>query len=325
MRFASPWLLLALLAVPATVAFALAVDRRRSRYGVVFTNLDVLGDVVARRRSWRRWVPLTALVLALGCAATAVARPTAMLTSTTRGGTIVFLVDVSGSMRATDVEPTRLDAAVNAIRALVERLPRRFKVGLVAFSTEPEVLVRPTLDRGYLDESLAYLTPETGTALGDGLAAAVKLTVSSLGADGVRHTPHRYLPAAIVLESDGQQNSGRLQPVEAARLARAAGVRVEGVALGTAGGSLTYRFDGYTTRSPVPPDPATVRLISRVTGGRAYAAASAGRLVDVYRTLGSSIGRTRSRHEIGSWLAGAAAALLLASLIGGRLAEGRLP
>src|SRR6059058_4881045 len=122
MNFSSPLLLLALLVVPAVLVFALAVERRQSRYPVAFTNLELLAELAGRRRSWRRWVPLAALLLCLACAATAVARPTAKLTRAEKHGTLVFLVDVSGSMNADDVEPTRLDAAVGAMRELVDRL-----------------------------------------------------------------------------------------------------------------------------------------------------------------------------------------------------------
>src|SRR5262245_21330625 len=113
-------MLLAFSVVPALVALALAVDRRRSRYPVAFTNLEVLAELIEERRSWRRWTPLALLVLALACAAAALARPTAPLTVSEENTTIVFLVDVSGSMASSDVEPTRLDAAVDAMRDFLD-------------------------------------------------------------------------------------------------------------------------------------------------------------------------------------------------------------
>jgi Ca-activated chloride channel family protein len=323
--FPSAWLLLALLVVPVLLVFALVVDRRRSRYPVAFTNLELLAGLAEpRRRLWRR-LPLMLLLLALACASTALARPTATLTSSERRATIVFLVDVSGSMRATDVEPTRLDAAVNAIREALARVPSAFEVGLVTFSSRPDVLVAPTRDRRVLNEALDYLVPSGGTALGDALAAAVKLTVASLAKEGVHRAHGRYLPAAIVLESDGAQTEGGLRPARAAQIAKAAGVRVDAVALGSPGGQISFPFLTHTHAVPVPPDPATVRMISKLTGGEAYTAETATRAVDVYKTLGSSIGRTRTRREIGSWFSAAAAALLLSALGAGRLVEGRLP
>jgi Ca-activated chloride channel homolog len=137
MSFTSPWWLLGLLLVPALLIFALAVDKRRARYPVAFTNLDLLAGLVQERRMWRRWVPLALLLLALACASTALARPKARLSVPENNGTVVLVVDVSGSMRANDVEPTRLDAAVNAMRTFLDKLPPQFKIGLVAFSSEP--------------------------------------------------------------------------------------------------------------------------------------------------------------------------------------------
>jgi Ca-activated chloride channel family protein len=322
--FSSPLLLLALLVVPAIFVYALAVDRRRSRYAVAFTNLELLAAVVDRRRSWRRWIPLALLLLALTTAATALARPSATLSVPANNGTVIFLVDVSGSMRAGDVEPTRLDAAVNAMRIFLDRLPSSSKVGLVAFSEQPQVLAPPTADHQLVRDQLGYLVPETATALGDGLAAAVKLAVSSLAHAGVHRERGQYLPAAIVLESDGAQNRGSLQPQQAARIARAAGVRVYGVALGTPTGSISSGFGVNVSPIAVPPDPAAVRAISKITGGRAFTARNATRLTSIYKSLGSSISHKPERREITSWFAAAAAVFLLGAVGAGRLGEGRL-
>ena len=147
------------------------MDRRRARFPVAYTNLDVLAGVVEEKRSWRRWVPLVLLLLALTFAAGALARPRTHLTVPEDNATVMLVVDVSGSMRADDVEPTRLDAAISAMRTFLDRLPKRFKVGLVAFSSEAEVLSPPTRDRQAIRDALGYLQPEAGTAIGDGLDA----------------------------------------------------------------------------------------------------------------------------------------------------------
>jgi Ca-activated chloride channel family protein len=325
MSFTSPYMLLALLLVPAVLLFAIAVDRRRSRYPVVFTNLELLAGVVQERRAWRRWVPLALLLVALACASTALARPKARLSVPDNNGTVILVVDVSGSMRANDVEPTRLDAAVNAMRTFLDKLPPQFKVGLVAFSSEPEVLSAPTRDRQLVREALGYLMPEAGTAIGDGLQVAVRLVQSSLARAGVQRKPGQQLPAAIVLMSDGAQNRGFLQPLQAARNAKAAGVKVYTVALGTPGGVVSFGFGLYINSIPVPPDPATMRLIANATGGTTYSARSAERLSNVYKSLGSSIGRKTQLREVTSWFAAAAALFLIGAIGTGRLVEGRLP
>jgi Ca-activated chloride channel homolog len=325
--FVSPLFLLTLLVVPLVLVFAIVVDRRRARFPVAYTNLDLLASAVqtGRRRVWRRWVPLAFLLLALVPAAGALARPRVHLSVPDQNATIVLLVDVSGSMRANDVEPTRLDAAVAAMRTFLDRLPKEFKVGLVAFSSEPEPLIAPTSDRGAVREAIGYLEPEAGTALGDGLQVALRMVQESLRKGGYVRKAGQDVPGAIVLLSDGTQNRGLVQPVQAARKARAAGIRVYPISLGTPSGRVTFGFGAFTNSVPVPPDPVTMREIAQTTGGQSYTAETATSVVQIYRTLGSSIGRTSKLVQVTSWFALAAAVLLLASLASGRLLEGRLP
>lgn len=325
MSFVSPVFLFALLVVPATLVFFVIVNRRRVRYAISFTNLEVLAAVTEHRRSWRRWVPLILLLLALATAATAVARPRARLTVSEQSATVILLVDVSGSMRATDVKPSRLEAAVDAMRTFLDKLPKKFKVGLVTFSSTADVLQAPTTDREAVVSGLGYLAPEAATALGDGVGMATRLAVRSLAQVGVRHEPGHFLPAAIVLESDGAQNRGILTPLRAAQIAKKEGVRIYGVALGTPHGKVQFGFGLYMSSIPVPPDPAAVRLISRITGGQSFTAQTADRLVNVYRDLGSSIGRRVELREITSWFAAAAAVLLLAAVGLSRLWSAPLP
>jgi len=205
--------------------------------------------------------------------------------------TVVLLVDVSGSMASGDIKPTRIVAVKAALRDLIVRLPKQSKVGLIAFSSTVQVNATPTRDRKAILTALSQLSPESGTALGAGLAAAVKLAVHSLDRDGVHRQSGQPLPAAIVLASDGAQNRGPLSPSAAAELAKAAGVRVDGVALGTPEGTVAYGDSTYRESIPVPPDPKTVQLIARLTGGRSFVAETSGRLDGIYRELGSSIGR----------------------------------
>ena len=325
MNFQSPLFLLVLLAVPLLLAFALWIDRRRAKFPVAYSNLDVLASVVEERPSRRRWIPLALFLLALVFATAAVARPRTHLSVPEDNATVMLVVDVSGSMRADDVEPTRLDAAISAMRSFLDRLPKRFKVGLVAFSSEAEVLSEPTRDRQSVRDALGYLQPEAGTAIGDGLDAAVKQAKRSLALDGVQRKPNEPVPAAIVLLSDGAQNRGRLQPLEAADHARQAKIKVYTVALGTPDGVVSFGFGLFVNSIPVPPDPPTMRAIARATGGKSYTAQSSSKLSSVYKTLGSSIGRRTDLREITSWFAAAAALFLIAALAAGRVWEGRLP
>ena len=263
MNFGSPLLLLTLLAIPVLIALALLANRRRAKYPLAFTNLDLLAEIAPKRhRVWRRALPLVFLVLALALAAAALAKPSVRLSQPDQNATIMLLVDVSGSMRANDVEPTRLDAAVAAMRTFLDRLPSRFKVGLVAFSSEPEPLVAPTSNRDVLRQSIALLEPEAGTAVGDGIGVAVQMLRSSLRQAGYVRKPGQPVPAAIVLLSDGAQNRGILQPVEAARMSKAAGIRIYPVSLGTPQGKVTFGFGAFMNSVPVPPDPYTMSQIA---------------------------------------------------------------
>ena len=334
MSFASPWFLLALLLVPATLAFALWLDRRRARYAVAFTNLELLASVAGPRRSWRRWVPLALFLLALAAASTALARPKATVSVPANRATVVLLVDVSGSMRAADVKPTRLGAAQKAMASFADSVPHGVKVGLVSFSTGPNLLVIPTIDRTLLHEGIDLLSPEAGTAIGDGLALAVQTVKSSVG-DAPRGKDGK-IPGAIVLLSDGAQTRGDLTPLQGADLARTAGIRVFTVALGTDNGTLdpgAFGFgfpggaggQGFTRRFPVRPDPVTLAAIARETEGKTYRAQSASKVKEIYKQLGASIAHKASKREVSSWFAGGAALLLLLSLGSARLTGERLP
>jgi Ca-activated chloride channel family protein len=321
MSLGAPTALLVLLAVPAVLVPAVLVARRRRPRATAFTNLAVL-EAVARsaRRPRGRLVPAALLVLALAAAATAAARPQARLPVRVDNATIVLLVDVSGSMSARDVEPTRLDAAVAAMRGFVQRLPPGFKVGLVQFSDQPEVLASPTADHTRISENLGLLVPDSGTALGAGLATAVQLTRAALRRDGIAAVPGKRLPAAIILLSDGKQNQGRIQPLQAATLARSAGIPVDTVALGTRHGILG--FGPFAPR--VAPAPELMRRIAKETGGATATAKDTRELTTFYRRVGSSVGHATRTRDVGAWFATAAAVLLASAAALSRLFSGAL-
>jgi Ca-activated chloride channel homolog len=326
MTFGEPLRLLVLLAVPAILLFAFIARRRRARHPVAFTNLTVLAGVAsARRHAWTRMIPLALLLLALVFAVVAVAHPRRKISQPDQNGTIVLLVDVSGSMRATDVKPTRLLAAVDAMSAFLNQLPKQFKVGLVDFSDTAEPLVSPTTNRVAIKQSINLLQPEAGTAIGDGIAAALHMLSTSLKGDGYVRKPGKLVPGAIILLSDGAQNRGLLQPLQAALMARAEGVRIYPVSLGTPNGKVSYGIGAFTTQVPAPPDPATMSEIAHVSDGKSFTAQTDSKVVDIYKTLGSRIGRTPQHEQIASWFAGLAAAFLLAAVAAGVCFAGRLP
>jgi Ca-activated chloride channel family protein len=326
-HFASPEYLWVLLLVPAFLLFASVLRRRRARFTVTFTNVDVVADVVARRRRVlpRRKLALVLFTLALAVLALGLAQPVVRLPDPTRTTSVLLLVDVSESMRALDVSPTRLQAAVRAMHDFVQAVPARDRVGLVTFSDKVETLVDPTTDHAAVDSRLDTLSPQGGTALGEGVEAAVRLLVSSIVAQGIRRTPGRDLPAAIVLESDGAQNRGSVTPYQAAQVAAAAGIPIYGVALGKREAFITQGSGFYALKIPVPPSPSTVGLLARRTGGKAYSATNAESLDSVYRRLGASIGHSSEPTSITSWFELAAAVLVVAGLWSARRHGGALP
>jgi Ca-activated chloride channel family protein len=306
MTFEWPWMLPALLLVPLALVGYVVAQRRRQRYAARFTNLDLLANVVGRSPAWRRHAPPVLYLLALAALGVALARPQATIALPREQASVVLTSDSSGSMQATDVQPNRLDAARDAASRFVERVPQRFRVGMVSFNHEVETLARPTTDRAAVRTAIASLRAEGGTATGDALARSLEI----LRPRAARPAGAAAEPAAIILLSDGKTTAGR-DPVQVAREARRLGVAVHTVALGTPSGviDLADRF-GFSQRIPVPPDPETLREVAEVSGGRFVAAPSDEALNDVYEELSSRVGFVRERQEVTAGFAGAAAVLL---------------
>ncbi|MGL6280608.1 MAG: VWA domain-containing protein [Gaiella sp.] len=330
MGFETPWLLGALLVVPVAAIWYWIVQRRASRYAVTYSNLDVLASVVGSRRSWRQHLPAALLLAALAVLCVAVARPTWTVQEPSERATVVLVVDVSGSMRATDVKPSRLAAAQAAMTTFVETVPRQLRVGVVAFSDDAQVVVVPTSDREQLGTGISILTPGLGTAIGDGIARAVELVQSSAKADGEREArPLRdergNALAAVLLLSDGSQTRGVLTPGQGAELAKRAGVPIFTIALGTDEGEILVGPAGQKQRVPVPPDRETLAAIADYTDGEAFDAESAEALSRVYAGLGSRVGREPAQREVTAAFLAVGAALAAAALLAGALVAPRLP
>lgn len=318
MSFESPALLIALLFVPLALFGYLALERRSSRYGVRFTNLDVLASVVEDRRPWGRHLPAALLLAAVAALLVALARPTVTVAAPQERATVVLLVDVSGSMRAEDVAPTRLEAARAAMQTFLDKVPKEIRVAVVAFSDGPEVVVPPTADRNLARAGIDLLAPGFGTALGDGLARAAELA-AGVGEEGALgkapiDADGKSL-AAVLLLSDGKQTRGELTPAEGAERAKEARVPVYAIALGTDTGTIeVFRF-GQTQTVNVPPDRATLHDVAEATGGEYFDAPDAERLTSVYERLGSRVGRANERREVSVAFV-AVGALLAAGAIG---------
>ena len=326
MTFGTPILLAGLLVPVLALAGYLWLQRRPPHTAVSFPNLAVLASV-ATRSSWRRHLLAGLLLATLTLLCIAVARPRIPLSTTADRATVVLVVDVSVSMNATDVAPTRLEAARAAIGSFVDHVPGNVKVGLVAFANDPEVITPPTTDRHALKQGIALLTPGFGTAIGDAVARGVELVRSSTGESGATTTtPAAGKPrGAVVLLSDGTQTRGVLEPSDGARIAKLAGVPVYTIALGTLSVTVTIDRGGIPVTVAVPPDRPTLASIAAATGGSTFAVSDAGRLSSVYRGLSSVVSRTKKPREVSAAFVGAAAALLAAAIGFAALSAPRLP
>ena len=329
MTFASPELLVGLFLIPLAIATYLFVQRRRSRYAVAFTNVDLLSNLVPRAPAWRRHVPPALYLVAIGALALALARPSMTVAVPREEATIILTMDVSGSMQATDVAPTRLAAAQQAAADFVNQLPETFQVGLVVFSTAPRVVVTPTTDRVVIHDALDSLVAEGGTALGDAIATSLD-TAAAVGAaptadpspapsSSASPSPsaspasdERPLVATVLL-SDGANSTGRLEPLDAAARAATLGVPIYTIALGTQDGVVQVpNRQGQLQTIEVPPDTETLAAIAETTGARFFDAPSAQDLAQIYENLGSRVGFTQEQQEVTQLFAAAGLLLVVA-------------
>jgi Ca-activated chloride channel family protein len=303
MTFEAPVLLLTLIALPIVILLYVFAQKRSARHAVFFSNFRVLSEVARAEERWRRHVPAALLLVALGALLVGAARPNAMVQVPRGEATVVLVLDVSGSMRAEDVDPTRLAAAQEAARTFVDVLPEGFQVGVVSFSDAAEVLAQPTIDRDLIDRALESLVADGGTAIGDALVEALALDP---GLDrGERGAGDKPL-AAVVLLSDGYQTAGGVQPLEAAAQADRQGLPVFTVALGTPEGVVEVPGPGgFPQIQRVPPDPETLKGIADATDGEFFEAPSEDDLRSIYENLGRRIGFESERREITVAFAGA--------------------
>jgi Ca-activated chloride channel homolog len=312
MSFASPAFLAALALVPLALLAHTLSRRRARRYAVRYPAVTTLAPLLPRVSSWRRLLPLTLFLASLAMLAVALARPHATVAVPKEQASIVLVTDVSRSMLAEDVDPSRLEAARAAAQHFLDELPEEARVGAVAFSTDPHTIEPPTDDRGEIEDLVDSLSADGGTAAGDALAAALGLV------DGPAEDRP---PSAIVLLSDGETTTGR-NPLPVARQAGRMGIPIHTVALGTRTATITTP-DG--TLIPVPPDPEAMRRIAELSGGRAFQVDDADELSGLYEDLGSRVATEEEQREITGAVAAGGIVLLLAAAALGTRATARLP
>jgi Ca-activated chloride channel family protein len=317
MNFLAPGRLALLLVVLALAGVYLWVQHRRRHAAVRFSNLALLAEVAPPKAGWRRHVPAAALALAMAALVVSIAEPVHSVRVPKEAATLMMVIDVSASMDATDVSPTRLEAATAAARGFVNELPPQVRVGLVSFDRIARVITSPTVDHQQVLDGIDRLILGTGTATGDAIYTGLDALAAADDTAGAAATTKGG--SAMVLLSDGVPTVGR--PVSsAAQEAADRGVPISTIAFGTADGMVNV---GGRLVS-VPADPDTMASIAETTNGKFFKAASLKELRSIYKDIGTRVGYETEQHDAsGPVLLVAVLALLigagLALLWNGRL------
>ena len=339
MSFIWPTMLLFLAVIPLLAALYLRLQQRRRRMAAAYGALGFGQSAASASRSagarLRRHIPAVVFLVGLAILVMALARPQAVVGLPRVEGTVVLAFDVSGSMAADDLKPTRIEAAKVAARDFVAKQPPSVLIGVVAFSDSGFSVQAPTSDQSLILGAINRLAPARGTSLGQGLAASLT-TILASKSDNTRFysslTPEppatatpvpagTFAPAAIVLLTDGENNEPP-DPLTAAQAAADQGVRIYTVGLGSAGGA-DLKVDGFTVHTQL--DEGLLKQMAQMTGGEYYQAASADDLLAVYDNLNPQLVIKPQNMEVTSLFAGASVLVLL---VGGLLSLvwfGRLP
>jgi Ca-activated chloride channel homolog len=320
-----------LLLLPLLVAAYLWLLKRRKKSVITWASLGIVKEALAGQRAWRRHLPPALLLLALAALLVATARPTAVVTLPLVEQTIVLAMDVSGSMRATDVEPNRLVASQNAAKAFVAELPRAVRIGVVSFAGTAAIVQPPTLSRDDVVAAIDRFQLQRGTAIGSGIVLSLATIFPDAGIDLSQITGQRPMPkalgdtkpekeftpvepgsynsAAVILLTDGQRTTGP-DSMDAAKMAADRGIKVYTVGIGTKEGD-TIGFEGWSMR--VRLDEETLKQIASATRAEYFYAGTAHDLKKVYQSLGSRLSAQKKETEITALFAALGALLALAA------------
>ncbi len=335
MEFIWPAFLLLLVLIPFLATLYLRIDRRRRQFSSGFASLGLNRQTGGTDPGRRRHLPMTLFLAGLATLIVALARPQAVVSLPQQAGTVILAFDVSGSMAADDLQPSRIEAAKAAARAFVDRQPASVQVGVVVFSDSGFTVQTPTNDQAAILASIDRLTPQRGTSLAYGILISLN-TIASIGAQGPSQysnlTPEptatptpvpqgTHQPAVIILLTDGENNEPP-DPLEAAQLAADRGVRVYTVGIGSPAGT-TLNIDGFTVLTQL--NEAMLTQIAQITGGDYYNAENEQDLQAIYEHIDPQLVVKPQKMEITSLFAGAS---ILALLLGGAFSLlwfGRLP
>jgi Ca-activated chloride channel homolog len=338
MSFIWPLMLLLLVAIPLG-AFAYVVMERRRRRRAIASGFPLAAEASASapaRARWRRRLPAALMLLGLAILVVGLARPQSVVGVPRIEGTVVLAFDVSGSMAATDLAPTRMEAAKAAARKFVENQPPSVLIGVVAFSDSGFSTQVPTRDQSMVLAAINRLKPERGTSIGRGIQQSLT-AIAAAEADpaagyysnrSAQPTPElspvppgTHIPASIVLLTDGE-NTTPPAPLDAAKAAADRGVRIYTVGIGSAAG-VTLQVEGFTVQTRL--DEATLRGIADTTGGEYFAADDPAKLTAIYDQLDTRLVVRSEPMEVTSLFAGAAVLVLLAGAVTSLVWLGRAP
>jgi Ca-activated chloride channel homolog len=304
MSFAAPLVLLGLLAVPLVGWWYVTQQRRRALAAAAFAAPKLTASVAPRGPGWRRHVPMLAFGLALVVLIVAVARPQRSVAKPVTDGVVMLADDTSSSMQATDVAPSRLQAALRSARRFVNQVPSAVQVGLLEFARRSTVLQSPTTNHALTIAALSTVPRTSG-----GTAVGVALTTAMNEIKSVPRVAGKRPPGAIVLISDGASNVGE-SPLAVARQARAEHIPVYTVSVGTPNGTIVIRQGSRSTTAPVPVSREQLSQIASLSGGKAFTASDSAGVKAAYERLAARLGKKHVEEEITTSFVGIGLALL---------------
>jgi Ca-activated chloride channel homolog len=303
--FSSPFVLLGLVAIPALMRSYVSQQRQHARAAEAFVAPALTLSVAPRRPGWRRHAPMLVFAIAIAALIVAAARPQRTVAVPVDSAAIMLANDISSSMTATDVRPSRLAAAQRAAERFVAGVPSSVLVGQMQFSRKPVVLQSPTTDHSLTQAAIAQLRPGGGgTAIGDTIVTALHV-LATLPAKGAKRPP-----SAILILSDGSSNVGS-SPLAAAHEAKAQHVPIYTIALGTPNGTIPIKRGSQMVTTPVPVSSQELGQIASSSGGRAYTAADSAHASAVYAHLATQLGHKKVKREITASFAGGGLVMLL--------------
>jgi Ca-activated chloride channel family protein len=328
------WLLLI---VPLFIGLYIMIQRRRQKYALRFSSLSIVKEAMGKGPGMRRHIPPILFLVGLAVMALAIARPVATVLLPSQQATVILTVDTSGSMRADDMKPTRLDAAKAAAKTFVEKQAKNVRIGVVSFSDSSTVVQAPTQDREAVLAAINRLVPQRGTAIGRGIVTSLDAIFEepgktpSIARDPVtlkEKTPPKpveigtYAPAIVILLSDGQSNVGP-RPMDVIDQATNRGVRVYTIGVGSTTGTVLHFDEGFSIR--VLLDETTLKQIASKTNGKYFRADNETDLKAIYENLGTQLVFKPEQTELTAFFTGFAVLCLLAAGILSLLWFNRLP